>query len=341
VATIHYKAISISLALLVGLTSCSTEPEDPTASFTIEQISGDLYKAANVTHRTVFLVTDDGVILSDPINREFSTWLKNEIDQRFGVPVRYVLYTHHHWDHASGGAVFEDTATFVGHENMMHRLALPPADTRLPADAASQDGDGNGTIELAEAEGAYAANFALYDYDGDGALSGAEATRGALNDVRPPDITYVDDLSVTLGGRTAQSVYTGVHTHTDDMSVIVFPAESVGFMADFISIVRPPRWIRGDRPIETWLAAIRVVEAQGFDIAVGGHGAHADSEYVTLFREYLEQLSELVGTGIADGRSVEELQESIYMEDYADWISYDEFRTSNISDMYNLLTTEF
>jgi len=73
------------------------------------------------------------------------------------------------------------------------------------------------------------------------------------------------------------------------------------------------------------LAAIRVVEAQGFDIAVGGHGAHADSEYVTLFREYLEQLSELVGTGITDGRSAEELHGSIYMEDYADWISYDEF----------------
>ena len=54
-----------------------------------------------------------------------------------------------------------------------------------------------------------------------------------------------------------------------------------------------------------------------------------------------EQLSELVSTGIAEGRSVEDLQESIYMEAYADWISYDEFRTSNISDMYNLLTTEF
>lgn len=29
------------------------------------------------------------------------------------------------------------------------------------------------------------------------------------------------------------------------------------------------------------------------------------------------------------------------MEEYADWISYDEFRASNINDMYNILTREF
>ncbi|MYF71346.1 MAG: MBL fold metallo-hydrolase, partial [Proteobacteria bacterium] len=37
--------------------------------------------------------------------------------------VRYVLYSHYHDDHASGGAVFEDTAEFVGHENTAVNLA--------------------------------------------------------------------------------------------------------------------------------------------------------------------------------------------------------------------------
>jgi glyoxylase-like metal-dependent hydrolase (beta-lactamase superfamily II) len=337
----NYKLL-IALSITVGLIGCSAEEEaDPTSNFSIEQIAGDLYKASTTTHRTVFLVTDDGVILSDPINRDFSTWLRGEIEQRFGVPVRYVLYTHHHWDHASGGAVFEDTATFIGHENMPERLELPPAGTPFPADAEGLDVDGDERISTEEAEGTYAATFDLYDYDGDGFLSGAEATRGRLNDVRPPDLTYGDELSVTLGGKTAKMVYTGVHTHTDDMTVVVFPEESVGFMADFISIVRPPRFIQGDQPIDTWIRAVRIVEAQGFDIAVGGHGAHAGSEYVTLFREYLEKLRDQVAAGIAAGDSLEQLQANIYMEEYADWISYDEFRESNIADMYNLLSREF
>ena len=335
----HLSCLFIGLATFAGFSSSSWAQGAPARFF--EQIAEDVYWAGNNTHRTVLLVTDDGVIMSDPINREFSTWLKSEIDQRFGVPVRYVLYTHHHWDHSSGGAVFEDTATFVGHENMLIRLALPPSGTALPADAAGLDRNGNGRIEQAEASGDFQTNFTLYDFDGDGTLSGAEVVRGPLNDLRPPDVTFADRLSVTLGGKRAESVYTGVHTHTDDMSVIVFPDESVGFMADFISIIRPPRWLRGDRPVETWIAAVRVVEAQGFDIAAGGHGSYADSEYVTLFREYLEELRDQVAAGIAAGQTVEELQESIYMEAYEDWISYTEFRASNIADMYNLLTREF
>ncbi|MFL2546645.1 MAG: MBL fold metallo-hydrolase [Candidatus Rariloculaceae bacterium] len=337
----NYKVL-ISLAFTAGLVSCSTEePADPAASYTIEQIGPDVYKASTVTHRTMLLVTDDGVIMTDPINREFSTWLKGEIEQRFGVPVRYVLYTHHHWDHASGGAVFEDTATFIAQEKMLDYLALPPAGTPLPRSARRYDSDGNGQIEMADAGGIYETRFALYDYDGDGILSGPEATRGALKDVRIPDVTFENEITVSLGGKTARSVYVGAHTHSDDMSVIVFPAESVGFMADFISIERPPRYIQGNRPVDSWIAAVRVVEAQGFDLAVGGHGNHADSEYVTYFREYLEELRDSVARGIENDVSVEDLHESIYMDKYADWISYDEFRESNITDMYNILTQEF
>ena len=347
-----------ALAALVGCTSGedAPPPQQGVASFDevaeglesavstgsivrFEEIAEDLYYVGNVTHNTVFLVTDEGIILADPINTGFSTDLKAELDTRFDVPVRYVLYSHHHWDHASGGAVWEDTAQFVGHENMIAQLELPPPGTPLPADAVGRDTNGNGSIEREEAGEAFA-QFDLYDFDGNGSLSGAEVVRGPLNDVRAPDLTYHDKMTITLGGKSAEMVFTGVHTHTDDMSVIVFPEESVGFMVDFISIVRPPRFIRGEEPIETWLDGIRVVEAQDFDIAAAGHGTYDDAEYVTLFREYLEQLRDAVSAGIADGQSVEELQASIYMDEYSDWISYDEFRESNIADMYNLLTRE-
>jgi glyoxylase-like metal-dependent hydrolase (beta-lactamase superfamily II) len=79
----------------------------------------------------VFLVTPEGIILADPINADFSKWLKGELASRFKVPVRYVVYSHHHWDHDSGGDVFADTARFVGHANMLTHLAMPPASTTL------------------------------------------------------------------------------------------------------------------------------------------------------------------------------------------------------------------
>ena len=111
--------ISGCLALVSGTTALAQD--EPFRE--IVNITGDLYRATENAHHTAFLVTEEGIILADPINTDFATWLRGELDERFGVPVRYVLYSHYHDDHASGGAVFEDTAEFVGHENMPVNLA--------------------------------------------------------------------------------------------------------------------------------------------------------------------------------------------------------------------------
>jgi len=88
----------------------------------ITNVAGDLYRVRNGAWATVFYVTPDGIILGDPINVALSTWLKDQLAQRFKVPVRYVVYSHSHFDHAEGGAVFADTAKFVAHENMLRNM---------------------------------------------------------------------------------------------------------------------------------------------------------------------------------------------------------------------------
>ena len=111
--------VMCSMALVSGATGLAQD--EPFRE--IVNITGDLYRATNNAHHNVFLVTNEGIILTDPIGTDFATWLKAELDERFDVPVRYVLYSHYHDDHASGGAVFEDTAEFVGHENTVVNLA--------------------------------------------------------------------------------------------------------------------------------------------------------------------------------------------------------------------------
>ncbi|HSG64306.1 MAG TPA: MBL fold metallo-hydrolase, partial [Gammaproteobacteria bacterium] len=77
-----------------------------TPARSIDHISGGVYQARNSFHGTVFLVTSEGIVLADPLSPDFAIWLRNELDARFDVPVRYVVYSHHHWDHAGGGSVF-------------------------------------------------------------------------------------------------------------------------------------------------------------------------------------------------------------------------------------------
>ena len=82
----------------------------------ITHIAGDLYRFQNNFHFSVFLVTPEGVIATDPINAEAAIWLEAEIDKRFGRPIKYLILSHDHADHSSGGEVFADTATVIAHD---------------------------------------------------------------------------------------------------------------------------------------------------------------------------------------------------------------------------------
>ena len=334
------SALAISALVTISLNAMAQD--GPTRAIT--EIADDLYWAQNNNHHSVFLVTDDGIILADPINADFAAWLKTEIADRFGVPVRYVVYSHHHWDHASGGSVFEDTAQFVGHENMLGNLALRPAGTPLPANAAELDANGNGQIEPSEASGNFAQSFDLYDADGDGMISGAEATRGALNDVRVPDIVYRDRMTISLGGKSADLIHIGTMDHTDDMSIVLFQDEGVVFVVDYISIGRVPFQTifrsTGPGTLDALLNSIRLVEMLDFDVVAPGHGVVGDKSDIAAYRHYLEELRDAVVAGIAAGRTVEGLQASILMAPYSDWINYENWRPLNVAGMYNLLTQD-
>ncbi len=333
--------------LVLMLAACSSEPasepdtaaqpqqQGPTRNIT--NITGDLYRAQNNNHFTALLVTPEGIIMSDPINREFATWLKGELAARFDVPVRYVLYSHSDFDHASGGEVFADTAEFVGHENMTAALALPSDDMPLPENAAAMDANRNGTIEMAEATGNFQNNFALFDANEDGMLSGAEIARGPVSDVYPPTDTYSDRTTITLGGKSVEMIHPGTQ-HSANMSILHFIDESAVFVVDFLSLRRLPFRTMAGYNLDEWLQEIRFVEDFGAEIVMGGHGDVGTTADVAEARQYLEELRDAVAAGMEAGSSLEELQASITMEAYSDWGNYTEWLPLNIEGMYNMLT---
>jgi len=331
-------AVLTAVASFLLAMPMTASAQQPTRSIT--EIAENLYWARNNNHYAVVLVTSDGVILVDTINADFSEWLKGEIESRFGVPVRYVLYSHNHWDHASGGAVFADTATFVGHANMLGNLAMPPADTPLSAAAAALDVNSDGYLQASEATGNFAEAFAQYDASADGRLSGAEIARGPVSEVRAPDVVYKDRMTVRLGDSSAELIYAGRMAHTDDMSVVRFADQRAVFVVDFISLGRLPFQALPDGPLDPWLNAMRAVENLDVDIVAPGHGIMGDLSDVAAHRRYIEELRDLVGAGIARGASLEELQAEIMMTPYQDWISYAQWRPLNVAGMYRILTTE-
>ncbi len=98
----------------------------------IVQISGDLYRFQNKFHYSVFLVTPEGVIVTDPINAEAARWLKAEIKKRFNKPIKFLVYSHDHPDHIAGGEVFADTAVVIAHEQAKRDILDEKRPTAVP-----------------------------------------------------------------------------------------------------------------------------------------------------------------------------------------------------------------
>lgn len=94
----------------------------------VKQIGDGLYVFRWWVYRNIFIITDEGVIVTDPLNPKAAKLLQQEIRKLTDKPVKYVVYSHNHHDHISGGTVFEkEGATFIGHENMLKELNDHPS----------------------------------------------------------------------------------------------------------------------------------------------------------------------------------------------------------------------
>jgi glyoxylase-like metal-dependent hydrolase (beta-lactamase superfamily II) len=81
----------------------------------ITTLADGVYLFRHQFHQAIFITTAQGVIVTDPISADAAAWLKAEIKKLSDQPVRYVVYSHHHNDHITGGSAFADQAAFVSH----------------------------------------------------------------------------------------------------------------------------------------------------------------------------------------------------------------------------------
>ena len=343
----------LSASLLATPSSAQTRPGPPPPGppqRMIVKVAGSIYRAGNGNWWSLFVVTSDGIILADPISPDFAAWLKGQLAERFpGKPVRYVIYSHSHWDHIEGGKVFADTARFVAQEGVLRNM-----DGRYPHMPGDMiDRNSNGTIEPEELSipsdahpgicGMPAFWFATHDRNGDGHMTPAEL----YADVPPPDITYSQRMRLKLGDETVQLIFPGKN-HADDGTVLYFPAERVVFSTDFPADALVGKSMRSlpsacgafdQHPMSEWIRSYRTIEALDFDILAQGHGAvNFTKADVTEGREYFEYLRDQVSAAMAKGMSLDDMRRTLMLEKYKDWANYDRLRVMNIEAAYNNLS---
>ena len=96
--------------------------------------------------RNIFMVTDEGVIATDPVNEMTAKLYLAEIRKITDKPIKYLVYSHDHWDHVEGGQIFKDEgAEIIAHEKCVPSFFdTPNPKITLPDTTIA----GNHTIEL-------------------------------------------------------------------------------------------------------------------------------------------------------------------------------------------------
>ena len=102
------------------------------AKRSITKIAGDLYRFQNNFHYSVFLVTPDGIIATDPVSPDAARWLQQELKVRFDSSVKYLIYSHDHRDHIGGGEVFAPQATVIAHQKTRAAIIGERRPTAVP-----------------------------------------------------------------------------------------------------------------------------------------------------------------------------------------------------------------
>lgn len=253
----------------------------------VKQVSEGVYVFRWWVYRNIFIITDEGVIVTDPMNPKAANLLMGEIRKITDKPVKYVVYSHNHHDHISGGTIFKaDGAKFVGHENVVKELGYHPSP------------------------------------------------------VTPlPDITFTNNYSLKLGGRTLELTYLGPN-HGESLVVMTLPEEKIMFIVDIVTPRRVAFRTMPDFWPDEWVRSLKEIEKMDIDYVISGHGpqnqpAIDPASIVAEQREYLEDLMVAVKTAMDSGtHSPDALRESVKLPKYQGWQYYEQWLPMNIERIW-------
>ena len=103
-------------------------PPRPQIQTTKVDGTDNVYVFRNGNHQAMFIVTADGVIATDPVaygRPQGGAQYVEEIRKITDKPIKYLVYSHHHYDHIAGGQAFKDAgAKIIAHKKAKERLAV-------------------------------------------------------------------------------------------------------------------------------------------------------------------------------------------------------------------------
>jgi cyclase len=120
----HARPLSAVLAVLFAVTlSASAQRDYSKVQIRATNVAGSVYMLEGAGGNIGVSVGDDGIVIVDDQFAPLAEKIREALKKISDKPLRFVLNTHFHGDHAGGNIEFGKEATIIAHENVRKRLA--------------------------------------------------------------------------------------------------------------------------------------------------------------------------------------------------------------------------
>jgi cyclase len=311
--------------------------------FKIERVSSHVYAAIALTTPVVngnsaIIVTKKGLVIVDSQSwpsgaRSLYNQFKREVA---ALPVRYAINTHHHLDHAHGNEAYAQlfgtqldivSTTFARaaleqaarwFRGFVQRRPVPlsqlqevPNQERYYAFVESYIGGLRDSIPTTEVQIPHL--LGRERATAQSRLDGLRSYFSEMSTFAPalPNITFDRKLVLHCDDVTVEVRYLG-RGHTAGDAVVFIPEDRVIATGDLVHGLEP---LLLEAFPDEWPATLERLSELDFQVLVPGHGpVHQGRTILTLFKDYLMELNQLVFEGVSAGKSLPMLQAELLPE---------------------------
>src|SRR5262245_22970429 len=230
----------------------------------------------------IWVVFEDYVVVIDANFPEGAGEVVAAVKKTTDKPIRYVLDTHHHGDHAYGNAVFaKEGASIVAQANCARWLR------------------DKGAKEFAEA--------------GKGPMGRKDLRESTL---KVPNVVFDDKLVLDDGKQRVEFLFFG-HAHTPGDAVAYLPKHKILCTGD--ACVNGAYNFMGHSDSASWIRALERMQQLDIRMVCPGHGPVAGKDLLEKQKRYFVELRRQVQQGIDAGKNIDDIIQAIDMPWYKEW----------------------
>jgi len=250
----------------------------------------DVFAKDHVATTAGFIIGDKGVLVVESmLNGDLASQLIGLVRRETSKPIRFLVNTSYHGDHAYGNYLFPDSTVVIQH----------PATKRYME-------------ENFETDRAFMLSLM-------GRNKGIERVQA-----RTADLTVSDMVSIDLGNRTVEVHHFGFAQTPGDL-VIWEPSAKVLWVGNMIQAPSPALpWLLEGRHKDTIDTLARVRDFLPEDATIiPGHGRPMRPADIEFPLRYLRELDSAVRLAVEEGRSIEATLEAVDMHHYGEYSLFD------------------